>query len=202
MIKLLGTIPKSITVAVSGGVDSMALVDFLSNNHDVICAFFHHGTENSERAFEFVIKYTDEKKLPLIFDHIRNDRPADQSPEEHWRSSRYEFLSNLPGLVATAHNLDDCVETWIWSSLNGCPKLIPYSRSNVIRPLLITPKSELVSWCQRKSVPWIEDTSNLDTRYTRNYIRHELMPHALRINPGLHKMIKKKLVEKNHAQEF
>lgn len=196
MIKLLGPIPKKITVAVSGGVDSMALVDFLSNNHDVTCAFFHHGTENSDRAFEFIIGYTDQKNLPLIFDRIKEDKRIDQSPEEYWRESRYGFLNRIPETVVTAHNLDDCVETWIWSSLNGCPKLIPYQRANVIRPLLLTPKSELRLWCERKSVPWIEDTSNLDTRYTRNYIRHELMPHALRVNQGLPKTIRRKLEEK------
>lgn len=196
MIKLLGKLPKQLTVAVSGGVDSMALLDFLSNKHDVTCAFFHHGTENSDRALEFIIKYTDQKQLPLIFDKIRDDRKPDQSPEEHWRESRYEFLNRIPETVVTGHNLDDCVETWIWSSLHGCPKLIPYQRNNVVRPLLLTPKSELKSWCERKSVPWCEDISNLDTRYTRNYIRHELMPHALRVNPGLAKMVKRKLEEK------
>lgn len=201
MIKLLGNIPKKITVAVSGGVDSMALVDFLSKKHEVTCAFFHHGTETSDRALEFLINYTDQKNIPLIFDHIKNERRPEQSPEEYWRASRYEFLTRIKEPVATAHNLDDCVETWIWSSLNGCPKLIPYQRSNVIRPFLLTAKSELKTWCERKSVPWIEDASNLNTRYTRNYIRHELMPHALQVNPGLHKMIKKKMMEKYRGQE-
>ena len=196
MIKLLGKIPESLTIAVSGGVDSMALLDFLSKRHEVTMAFFHHGTEASERAFEFLIQYSDDKNLPFIFDHIRNNKPDDQSQEEFWRNSRYEFLDRIPGAVATAHHLDDCVETWIWSSLHGCPKLIPYQRNNVIRPFLLTPKKELTKWCEKNSVPWIEDNSNVNTKFTRNYIRHELMPHALKVNPGLSKMVKKKLIDK------
>jgi tRNA(Ile)-lysidine synthase TilS/MesJ len=47
-------------------------------------------------------------------------------------------------------------------------------------------------------VPWVEDDSNTDTCYTRNYIRHELMPHALEVNPGLHKVVKKKVLNDDY----
>ena len=122
------------------------------------------------------------------------DVPKGISQEEHWRDQRYTFLRTL-GPVITAHHLDDCVETYIHSALNGTPKVIPMIRNNVLRPFLTTRKSELISWCQRHDVPWIEDTSNQDSKYMRNYIRNELMPHALRVNPGLHTLVKK-VVEK------
>jgi tRNA(Ile)-lysidine synthase len=64
-------------------------------------------------------------------------------------------------------------------------------RGNVLRPFLTTPKTEFISWCERHNVTWSEDISNKDTNYTRNYIRHELMPHALKVNPGLRTTIKK-----------
>jgi len=57
MIKLSFKLAKSITVALSGGVDSVAVTDFLSCKHNVSCAFFHHGTENSERAYKFVSEF-------------------------------------------------------------------------------------------------------------------------------------------------
>ena len=66
MINLLVPLPKQLTVAFSGGVDSCAAVDFLSRKHDVICAFFHHGTENSERAYKFVANFCNDRKLSLI----------------------------------------------------------------------------------------------------------------------------------------
>lgn len=199
MIKLLGNVPRDVTVAVSGGVDSMALLDFLSRNHNVNAAFFHHGTENSEQAYKFLKEYLEHKNVELIVGHIKGDKPAEKSPEEYWRDSRYEFLTNINRPVAMAHNLDDCVETWIWSSLHGCSKLIPYQRQNVFRPLLITEKKVLQQWCINKSVSWIEDTSNKDVRYMRNYIRHELMPHALVVNPGIKKVIKKMLLDRANS---
>jgi tRNA(Ile)-lysidine synthase len=195
MITLLVPLPKQLTVAFSGGVDSCAAVDFLSRKHDVTCAFFHHGTENSERAYEFVANFCSDRRLSLIFARISEpDVPKGISQEEHWRDQRYTFLRTL-GPVITAHHLDDCVETYIHSALNGTPKVIPMIRNNVLRPFLTTRKSELISWCQRHDVLWIEDISNQDSKYMRNYIRNELMPHALRVNPGLHTLVKK-VVEK------
>lgn len=191
MFKLLSKVPRDITVALSGGVDSVAVVDFLSRRHNVHCAFFHHQTENSERAYEFVFNFCSERNLPLFVGVLNSVKPKELSTEEHWRNERYRFLETINTTVVTAHNLDDCVETYVYSSLHGQPKVIPYRRNNIIRPFLTTPKTEFVNWCQRKGVKWCEDLSNQDTKYMRNYIRHELMPHALHVNPGLSTVIKK-----------
>ena len=186
--------PKQVTVAFSGGVDSVAVVDFLSKKHDVICAFYHHGTPNSEKALKFVSNFCTERNLPMFLGVLGRDKPKDMSYEEFWREERYQYLSTL-GPVITAHHLDDCVETYIWSALHGKPKVPNLVRGNVIRPFLTTPKSELIDWCNRRGLEWCEDLSNEDERYTRNYIRKNLVPHALHVNPGLHKTVKK-IVEK------
>lgn len=196
MIKILGTIPRKVTVALSGGIDSMVALDFLSRNHEIDAAFFNHGTENSSRAEKFVTEYCAEKNITLHKGMISStQRNRDQSPEEQWREKRYEFLSKFETVVA-AHHLDDVAETWVWSSLHGTSSLIPYSRGNVIRPFLLNRKCELEIWASNKNVKWIEDTSNNDTCYTRNYIRHQLMPGVLRVNPGIHTMLRKKLEER------
>ena len=186
--------PKDIVVALSGGVDSVAITDFLSQKHNVTCAFFHHGTENSERALEFVAHFCTERNLPLMIGMIKNKKPKKLSMEEHWRNERYEFLDSIGdtlGLIVTGHNLDDCVETYVWSSLHGQSKVIPIKRHTVVRPFLTTPKSEFVNWCERKSIEWCHDNSNDDTKYMRNYVRTHLMPHALHVNPGLNTVVKK-----------
>jgi tRNA(Ile)-lysidine synthase len=195
MIKLLGKIPGQVTVACSGGVDSMALLDFLSRKHAVSAAFFNHGTANSHRAEKFLVEYCKDRNISLHVGEIENEKPKSLSDEEHWRNERYDFLSSFQNVV-TAHNLDDAVETWVWSSLHGTSKLIPYHRGTVTRPLLCTRKSDLVNWCVKNGVPWCEDASNKDTSYTRNFIRHEMMDKVLRVNPGIHKMIAKKTFEK------
>lgn len=191
MIKLLFPLPKKIVIALSGGVDSVAITDFLCRKHEVVCAFFHHGTETSDLAFEFVTEFCNQRDLPLYVGVLTENRPKELSKEEYWRNSRYNFLESISSPVVTAHNLDDCVETYIWSCLNGNPKVIPKKRNNVLRPFLTTRKREFETWCINHDVSWIEDTSNQDLKYTRNYIRHELMPHALKVNPGLTTLVKK-----------
>jgi len=191
MLKLLFPLPKELTVACSGGVDSMAVLDFLRRNHEVTVAFYHHSTPNSDAAYQFVANYCSEHDLPLFFGKLNESKPKELSQEEFWRNKRYDFLRGFDTVI-TAHHLDDCVETYIWSSLHGKAKLPHrYVRGNVLRPFLTTPKTEFVSWCERHDVKWSEDASNKDTNYTRNYIRHELMPHALKVNPGLRTTVKK-----------
>lgn len=194
MIRLLGSIPRRVTVACSGGVDSMVALDFLSKNHTVDVAFFDHGTEHSALAKKFVMDQCNRRRLKLHVGKITDKNPArGVSLEEHWREERYNFLKTFDTVV-TAHHLDDVVETWIWSSLHGSSSLIPYNRGNVIRPFLLNTKHELEEWARRKSVEFIQDESNNDLHHIRNYIRHKLVPHALVINPGIRTMIKKKLI--------
>jgi tRNA(Ile)-lysidine synthase len=191
MLKLLFPLPKTLIVALSGGVDSVAVADFLSRKHDVSCAFFHHATENSSRAFRFVSDFCTKRDLPLFVGYLTTDKPKDTSPEEHWRNERYKFLESFDATVITAHNLDDCVETYLYGSLHGQPKVIPHKRNNVVRPFLTTPKYEFVKWCERKNISWCEDTSNQDVKYMRNYIRHEIVPRAFQVNPGLDTVVRK-----------
>ena len=190
MIKLTVPLPKSITIACSGGVDSMAVVDFLSRKHNVSCAYFHHGTEHSNKALEFVSKFCEDRTIPLYLGVLNREKPKSMSQEEFWREERYQYFATH-GPIITAHHLDDCVETYIWSCLHGTPKVIPLTRNNVLRPFLTTRKEDFIYWCESHNVPWIEDESNKNSRYTRNYIRNELMPHALKVNPGLHTLVKK-----------
>ena len=196
MIKLVSPLPKSVTVAFSGGVDSVAVADFLSRKHDVSCAFFHHGTENSERAFEFVSEFCSKRDMALFVGIMNKTKPRELSLEEHWRNESYAFLESINTSVVTAHNLDDCVETYLYGSFHGQPKVIPYQRNNIVRPFLTTPKREFINWCKRKDITWCEDMSNQDVKYMRNYIRHEIVPRALKVNPGLNTVVKK-IVEKN-----
>lgn len=196
MIKLLGQLPDKPVIALSGGVDSMAVADFVSRSRSVECAFFHHGTKASQQAYEFVVPYCTKRGWTIYTGVMVNDRASDVSPEEHWRKERYEFLDRLKRDVITAHHLDDCVETYLWSMMHGTAKMIPYRRNNVIRPFLLTQKIELVAWAHRNNIPWVEDDSNRDLQYTRNYVRHELVPRALKVNPGLHKVVARKVEDR------
>lgn len=190
MLKLLFPLPKQLTIALSGGVDSIAIADFLSKKHDIDCAFFHHGTTNSAKAYEFVSIFCTERGIPLHVGFLNKTKPKELSEEEFWRNERYEFLSHFETVV-TGHHLDDCVETYVMSALHGKPKVIPSHRNNVVRPFLTTRKHEFSSWCMRKNISWCQDYSNFDDVYMRNYVRHHILPHAYKVNPGLHNVVKR-----------
>lgn len=197
MFSLLGKIPRDkFYVACSGGIDSMVLVDFLKcfPKYKFSLLYFNHGTKHGSEAEEFLKNRSNELNLELIVGCIGREKEKRESKEEFWREERYNFLHSFSETVLTAHHLNDCVETWIHSSLCGNPKVIPYRRNNVIRPFLCVPKKEILSWQQRKEVIYIEDESNGDLRYTRNLIRQELMPTVLKINPGIEKVVRKKLI--------
>ena len=195
MIVMQGKLQKDIVVAVSGGVDSMAVLDFLKHNHNVTVAYFDHKTPHDPIGYEFVKTYCNDNSFSFISSTVQNEKSQKQSYEEYWRNERYAWFHSMDKPVVICHHLDDVVETWIWSSLHGKPRIIPYNNKNCIRPFMLNKKSEFTSWCVRKNIPWSEDQSNLDIGFMRNYIRHELMQNALTVNPGIHKTIRKKVMD-------
>lgn len=189
--------PKKIAVAVSGGKDSMVVLDFLlKGGRDITVLHYNHGSEHAEQAESFVREHCVKNNLKL-FVGKNVERPAkNMSKEDFWRKKRYEFFANVKNIpIVTAHHLNDAVETWLFTSLNGNPYTIPVKRDNFIRPFLITEQKVLDSWAEKKNVPWIDDPSNEDVSFRRNYIRHVLLPMALKVNPGLFKVVKKKYFE-------
>lgn len=196
MIHVQGKIPRTVYVAFSGGVDSVAVVDFLRRNHTVVLAHINHGNEISSAEQAFVEQFAEKRQLPLLLKQGKAEKPADESWEEHWRNERYQFLHSINGTVITCHHLDDCVETWLWNMCNGRDQTIAYRNVNVIRPFRTTRKFEFVDWCQRKQLAWYEDPTNANPQFAvRNYIRHTMVPVAMKVNPGIHTTIRNKLIQ-------
>jgi tRNA(Ile)-lysidine synthase len=201
MIRIQGTIPDRVYVAVSGGPDSMAVLDFVNNGRrDVTAAYFHHGTHHGQEAHAFISKYCQSNNIRLVCEKINIESCATKSKEEHWRDERHLFLSKLGGPVITGHHLDDVTEWWLFSSLHGMGKLIPFSRDNIIRPFLTTKRSDLLRWVETKNIPYVSDPGNKDEKYMRSIVRNKILPQALRVNPGLRKVIFKKLAARGNEQ--
>ena len=176
----------------------MAVLDFLLNGgYAPKVAYFDHGTDHSSNARAFVLSICNDRRLDVVINRIEREQDAFESKEEYWRNERYRFFFSLKAPVITAHQLDDVIEWWIFSSLNGKPQLIPYKRNNVIRPFLMTSRKDFVDWCERHAVPYFDDPSNSDVKYMRNRIRHNIVPEALKVNPGLHKVIRKLVIANN-----
>jgi tRNA(Ile)-lysidine synthase len=196
MIRYIGKIPREVTIACSGGIDSMVITDFLlKGKRKVNLAYFNHDTMHSKDAEKFVKEYANSKNLKLVIGRVKGIKGR-RSLEEFWRDERYDFFNSIGSkFIITCHHLGDAVETWLWSACHGNPKLIPYQRSeNLFRPFLLTSKASIKNYATSKNVKWIEDPSNMSTNFTRNSIRHNMMPHVLKVNPGIKKTIYKKML--------
>ena len=197
MIRIIGKIPNNVTVACSGGIDSIAFVHFLlQGKRKVNLAYFNHDTQHSHKAQEFVEKYAQDNKLNLFIGRVQGMK-GKRSLEEFWRDERYDFLQRVGGdYTITCHHLDDCVETWLMSSFHGQSKLIPFQRNhNIFRPFLMTSKKVIKEYAERKNIEWIEDPTNQKTNFMRNHVRHNVIPQVLVVNPGIRNTIRKKLIE-------
>jgi tRNA(Ile)-lysidine synthase len=197
MIRIIGKIPHTVTIACSGGVDSMAFTHFLQNGRrNVNLAYFNHDTHHSYKAQEFVENYASLNNLNLFIGRVHG-RKGKRSLEEFWRDERYAFLQRISSnYIITCHHLDDCVETWLMSSFHGRSKLIPHQRNeNIFRPFLMTTKSTINKYAKNKAINWIEDPSNQKTNFMRNHVRQNVMPQVLIVNPGIRNTIRKKLIE-------
>jgi len=165
-------------VAVSGGVDSMVLLDIMRRvgDHELIVAHFDHGIRpDSHLDAEFVSNVAKYHGLPF---ETRREELGPSAGEALARERRYAFLHELAekynARIATAHHLDDLVETVAINVTRGTGwRGAAVLDSKVIRPLIDTGKSALIAYAQRNNIPWREDPTNASDAYLRNRIRKQ-----------------------------
>ena len=197
MIRIIGKIPRKVTIACSGGIDSMVITNFLlKGKREVELAYFDHDTIFSRSGQDFVEEFAEKRNLKVHLGRVQGFKGR-RSLEEFWRDERYNFLQKInTGFLITCHHLDDCVETWLMSSFHGKGKIIPYKRNkNIFRPFLMTDKKTIIRYAKNKDIQWIEDPTNQHTNFMRNHVRHNIIPQVLKINPGIRTTIRKKLLE-------
>lgn len=192
MQKLLSGLPnKNLSIAVSGGPDSMAVLDFVSRTRKVSAIIVDHNTGMHQKALPVIEEYLSKsnRKITLIIKKIDGDPPRGESKENFWRDKRLEFFHSQETPIITAHHLDDCIETWFWSASHGKPRVIPYQNRNIIRPFLLFRKEELVKWCEDRNISYVVDPTNNTDQNMRGILRTQVIPGLLKVNPGLHKTI-------------
>lgn len=199
MFKILGKLPRDCYIALSGGQDSMALLHFLKcvPQRKITALYFNHGTDHGTKAQRFVTSQCAWYEVPLHVEAIEPHYIYD-SVEAYWRDQRYKFFAQFTDKpIVMAHHLDDCLETWLWTSFHGKPSPIPYRRDNIIRPLLLTRKEAIQQYCKKYGlIKWIEDPSNQDLARPRNFIRHNIVPQVSQVHPGIYKEISKVVMKK------
>jgi len=191
-------IPKNshILVAVSGGIDSVTLLDILVNLqkksfiNKISIAHFDHKLREAEstRDLEFVKNLAKQYNLDFYFESSSIKKLAKSnklSIQECARLYRLDFLERIAikikaNLIATGHNKDDQAETcFMWlcrgTSLNGL-KGIPVKRGKYIRPILNLTRQEINKYSVSNKLIYVEDSSNSKLDYIRNYIRNKIFP--------------------------
>ena len=189
--------------AVSGGIDSMALLHLLwmwSRRDGFLltaATFDHRLRPRSVEDVQFVVRWCEKHQIPCEIgggDVAAYAGARGLTVEEAARSLRYRFLEDAADragadYIATAHNADDNGETLLLhllrgSGLNGLGG-IPPRRGRIIRPLLEITRAEIEDYAGENDLPHREDETNRDTAYTRNYLRHRVMPLLREKNPNL-----------------
>jgi len=192
---------EALVCAVSGGADSMCLLDALSQlGYKPICAHFNHMLrgEESDSDEEFTRQFCLEHNIQFYCG--KGDVSA-YAAENHMgieasaRKLRYDFLldtaaSAHPGRslkLATAHNAEDNSETVLLNLTRGTGSAglrgIPPVRENIIRPLLSSERKDIEAYLKSRSISHIEDSTNASDDYSRNLIRHHVMPVLKQLNP-------------------
>lgn len=174
--------PGKYIVAVSGGVDSVVLLNVLSNTDDMdlIVAHFDHGIRNESRQDAiFVANQAKKYVLPFV---TKSEKLGPNTSESKARERRYAFLESVMNeysadAIVTAHHQDDAIETAIINLLRGTNRkgLTSLDSSfRIKRPMLDTTKDEILDYAKQKSLKWREDETNQDDKYLRNSVRKKL----------------------------
>jgi tRNA(Ile)-lysidine synthetase-like protein len=181
--------PGHYVVAVSGGVDSMVLLDILAKIHvgkdspvKLTVAHFDHGIRDTSH-FDRMLVHEVAKSHGLPFVYGEGELGPDVS-ESKARDARYEFLRKVQkqagarGII-TAHHLDDSVETAVMNLMRGTGRKGITSlktHQGIHRPLLHVAKHSLRSYAEANGLTWNEDSTNQNQDYKRNYVRHSILP--------------------------
>jgi tRNA(Ile)-lysidine synthase len=187
-------------LAVSGGVDSMVMARLFRDagiRHSIAhCNFSLRGKE-SDGDEEFVAEYARVNNIPFFsirFDTLGYAASKKISVQMAARELRYEWFGTIVrregfDAVAVAHNLNDNVETFLINLLRGTGLSgltgMDSHRDPVIRPLLFASRAEILAFASSDKIDYREDSSNKEVKYTRNRIRHNVIPEMEKVNPGV-----------------
>lgn len=208
----------TVYVATSGGADSMALLAFLYENKsalaiDVRAVHVNHCIRDitSDRDEEFVRQYCESSKIPFVSFNVKKEgfEVPENASEEWARELRYGFFSRLVRnrvKIATAHTLSDQAETVFFRMARGCGLNgmtgIPAVREDYIRPFLCLTRAEIEQLVEHYGTGNITDESNLTDDYSRNKIRHHVIPVMKDINADAERNIGKVCQRISSAYKF
>ncbi|MCW8931510.1 MAG: tRNA lysidine(34) synthetase TilS [Gammaproteobacteria bacterium] len=183
-------------IAYSGGVDSHVLLHLCSQLKNSPCGFdqsfsavyIDHGLSSSSKKWGRHCQHICfELDIPLTIVEVDGRQKKGQSPEASARTARYQAFSQLLSeneCLLTAQHLDDQAETLLLQLLRGSgtkglsamPRVKPFSKGHLCRPILDYKKKDILDYAKQHNLQWIEDESNLEEHFDRNYLRQTILP--------------------------
>ena len=189
-----------VLLAVSGGVDSVVMCHLFDKaGYDFAIAHCNYQLRGSESDLDqkFVANLGAElnkEVLTTSFDTKTKAEEEGVSIQMAARDLRYEWFEELRSthgfhVVATAHHLDDSLESVIFNLAKGTGltglRGVPVRSGNIIRPLMFATKNDILDHARKEGLAWREDSSNQSEDYVRNQVRHRIIPELRKINPNL-----------------
>lgn len=210
---------KSLLVALSGGADSVALLHVASRYREQLgyrleALHLHHGIRGAEadRDRDFCIAFCNRLNIPLTvkeYDIPSLAKTEKAGIEETARKYRYLALEEVAAAhqqdgIATAHTATDNMETVLLQLTRGTASLhgIPPTRGAYLRPLLKVTREEILLYLQMNDLPHMEDSSNESDEYSRNLIRHRVLPVLCRMNPRVEEAFGRAIARAREDEEF
>ncbi len=209
---------QTLGIGLSGGADSVCLAHILLCNKEKLGIenikgiHIHHGIRGDEadRDLEFSRNFCEKNGIECVIYHA--DVPAEakktgESIEECARRIRYVlFEKSGCDKIATAHNLNDNIETFIFNFTRGASLSglcgIPPIRDIFIRPLLNCSREEIEKYNHANNLDYVVDSTNLSDEYTRNKIRHNILPLLFELNPSFDKSFEKCIASLNISKDY
>ena len=197
-IIFIKTPPKEVYVAFSGGVDSIVLLHtLLHKDIDVKLLFVHHNTEYSNQELSFVNDVASRYNIDYIVKNIP-EYDGSNSLEAFWSRQRFNIFQAMDRPVLTGHHLNDAVEWYVMSSMQGQSKVIDFRSGNIQRPMILIKKENIVRHANENRLEYLTDPSNFDVSFSlRNKVRHELIGNIKNCFPGIETTVRK-IIARNH----
>lgn len=210
-LNLSDAFTNGVLVGFSGGADSLFLLEFLNEyknrealDFKILAVHVNHSIRGEEADFdeELSREYANSRGIEFISERVDAKAYANENKlclEEAARNLRYSVFREIiqgrndVSTIAIAHNANDNFETVLFNmmrgtGLRGISGIAPV-RENIIRPILKITKSEIIELLSENNIKYACDSTNLSTEYTRNYIRHELIPKFSRLSENPYEMV-------------
>lgn len=185
---------NKIVLALSGGVDSRVMLHLLQafsrqNPQQVVSAVHvHHGiSPNADEWADKCSQWCREANIPFYLEKVNLGNTQGKSLEQVARTARYDALKHYIGsgdLLLTGQHSDDQLETFVLAlkrgsgpkGLSGMAECLPFGEGALLRPLLKVTRRDIEEYANFHQLEWVNDESNADVRYERNFIRHQITP--------------------------